>query len=327
MKISVIIPCYNCEEFVHKAIESVLNQTHADWELILVDNNSSDGTFRVLKNFELQVPEKIKALQELKKGAPAARNRGLKAATGEWVQFFDADDELLPKKMENQLSIAMEKNADIVCGAFLEIEKLRLPEGFPKGYHRARQLILSSGKDISNNTIKTIKSPDTGNQWKAFIYSRLGITSANFWKREAVAAVNGWDENLSSSQEYDLLFRILKNGGKIAYDLETNTIIHKMENSISKTSDNNRLAQIMNNSLNLRHKVRTHLAEMGELDFSMKQYFDSYFYKYLMKYKEYIPEHVEPWFDLLDLQVPVLLKLRKTSKYYAKVLEHKMNLR
>src|SRR5436190_23584848 len=101
--VSVIIPCYNCEKYITRAIESVLLQTHVNYEIIVVNNNSTDNTVNILNTYVSRHPHLIRLFHEYKKGAPAARNKGLYEANGEWIQYLDADDELMPDKLERQL--------------------------------------------------------------------------------------------------------------------------------------------------------------------------------------------------------------------------------
>src|SRR3954469_11137836 len=98
--ISIVIPCFNCEPFIQRAFNSVINQTFQNWELLLVNNNSTDNTQEVLLALQKQFPEKIKVLFEERRGAPCARNKGLREANGDWIQFLDADDEIKPDKLE-----------------------------------------------------------------------------------------------------------------------------------------------------------------------------------------------------------------------------------
>jgi glycosyltransferase involved in cell wall biosynthesis len=99
-KISVIIPAYNACKFIAEAIESVLNQTFPAHEIIVVDDGSTDGTGEFV---EKQFGDKVRLIQQGNKGQGAARNAGIKVATGNIFQFLDADDLLLPNKFEVQL--------------------------------------------------------------------------------------------------------------------------------------------------------------------------------------------------------------------------------
>ena len=191
--ISVIIPCFNSEKFIARALQSVLKQTYSNYEIIVVDNNSSDNTVSIIYDYVQRYPERIKVLHEYKKGAPAARNKGLYEAKGEWIQFLDSDDELLPDKLKNQIEVAESSETDVVIGSSYIY------------------------KVINNKPEKSIRDVQSDNVWKGLLTSKLGITSANLWRRKAVLAVEGWDENRSSSQEYDLLFRMLKSNIAIGF--------------------------------------------------------------------------------------------------------------
>ena len=86
MKISIIIPCYNVEEYIEEALTSCFEQTFANIEVIAVDNNSKDNTWQKLQTLQETYPELIIA-QEDRAGAPYARNKGLALSTGDWCQF------------------------------------------------------------------------------------------------------------------------------------------------------------------------------------------------------------------------------------------------
>ncbi|MFM2609684.1 glycosyltransferase family 2 protein [Vibrio chagasii] len=99
-KVSVVIPTYNCLDYLPKAIGSVLKQTHQDIELIIIDDNSNDGTSTYLASIQ---DHRIVKLSTLGVGAPQARNLGIEKAEGEFIAFLDADDFWFPEKIERQL--------------------------------------------------------------------------------------------------------------------------------------------------------------------------------------------------------------------------------
>jgi glycosyltransferase involved in cell wall biosynthesis len=106
--VSVIIIAYNAERYLAAAIESVIAQTAKDWELLVVDDGSADGTLRLAQSFAAAAPGQIKVLQHGDKanhGMSATRNRGLEASRGRFVAFLDADDIWLPDKLETQETI------------------------------------------------------------------------------------------------------------------------------------------------------------------------------------------------------------------------------
>lgn len=99
--VSVIIPTYDRAHLIGRAVQSVLNQSYGDFEIIVVDDGSSDNIEEVVKSFK---DERIKYIKhEKNKGAPTARNTGIKAAKGEYIAFQDSDDEWLPGKLERQM--------------------------------------------------------------------------------------------------------------------------------------------------------------------------------------------------------------------------------
>ncbi len=101
--VSVIIPTYNRAHLIGRAIQSVLNQTYQDFEIIVVDDGSTDNTEEVMKRFN---DERIKYIKhEQNKGEAAARNTGIKIARGEYIAFQDSDDEWLPEKLEKQIKV------------------------------------------------------------------------------------------------------------------------------------------------------------------------------------------------------------------------------
>lgn len=100
MTVSVIIPTYNNAKYITDAIESVQRQTYKDTEIIVVDDGSTDNTQEMMANFS-----DITYLQQYHQGPAVARNRGLREAHGEYIQFLDSDDVLLPTKLEKCLSV------------------------------------------------------------------------------------------------------------------------------------------------------------------------------------------------------------------------------
>ena len=98
MKISVIIPTYNRKHTLHRAIESVLNQTFKPLEIIVVDDGSNDGTGEWVE----EIYPSIKYIFIKNSGVSAARNTGVRSANGQWIAFLDSDDEWMPEKLEQQ---------------------------------------------------------------------------------------------------------------------------------------------------------------------------------------------------------------------------------
>jgi glycosyltransferase involved in cell wall biosynthesis len=202
MLVSVIIPCYNVEAYIAGCVHSVMAQTHRELEIICVDNGSMDQTLAILHDLQKQYP--IQVLTEPRKGACAARNKGLQAAKGSWIQFLDADDLLMPGKITHQLSVlgqAADKPA-FIAGACIK-------------------------RDIHQR--EAVQKPESWPVLAAPFLGQSGNTCSNLWSRDAVNAVGGWDEKLGSSQEASLMMKLVLNGGHFLTDPEPLTIIQARE--------------------------------------------------------------------------------------------------
>lgn len=122
--VSIITPCFNSEKYVSQAIHSVLNQTHQDWELLLVDDCSSDETFAIVSKFASQ-DNRIKAFKLAKNsGAGVARNFAIQQASGNYIAFLDADDLWKPEKLEKQLNFMQTQNIPFTFSFYETIDEV-----------------------------------------------------------------------------------------------------------------------------------------------------------------------------------------------------------
>jgi glycosyltransferase involved in cell wall biosynthesis len=122
--ISVIIPVYNVEPYLRKCLDSVLNQTYRDLEILIIDDGSTDGSGKICD--EYKVDERVKVFHTENRGLSAARNLGLDNATGDWIGFVDSDDWIEPDMNEVLIKRAEETGADVVeCGFFIEYPNRR----------------------------------------------------------------------------------------------------------------------------------------------------------------------------------------------------------
>lgn len=104
-RVSVIVPTYNSERFVGRMIDSVRSQTFDDWELIIVDGNSADGTASRVESYQPALGDRLVFIEQRNQGCNAARNAGIEASRGAFVAFLDSDDEFLPTKLERQIEL------------------------------------------------------------------------------------------------------------------------------------------------------------------------------------------------------------------------------
>ncbi|MES2837149.1 MAG: glycosyltransferase family 2 protein [Bacteroidota bacterium] len=233
LKVSVIIPCYNVSQYIYDCLNSVTKQTYTNIEVICVDDGSTDDTLQILEKLKQEKFPQIQILAQKNNGASVARNFGLSKSTGDYIQFLDADDIILPNKLEKQVELVKQDNyPSIFVGSAIEQDE--------------------SGTIVKKRVYDT--TPD--NYWMNLLNADLGDTCANLFKKETLLQVGAWDENLKSSQEYDLMFRILKVDSHIVFDSNINTTIKvRSSGSISKTNIKDNWLRF----IELRYQIIHHL--------------------------------------------------------------------
>ncbi|PKG51716.1 glycosyltransferase family 2 protein [Olleya sp. 1-3] len=116
--ISIIVPCYNQGEFLSTTLQSVINQSYSEWECILINDGSTDNTAGIIAHY-VEKDKRFISQTNLNSGVSASRNSGLNLAQGDYIQFLDADDYLLPTKLEDSLNLLKEDDKlDIVISNF-----------------------------------------------------------------------------------------------------------------------------------------------------------------------------------------------------------------
>jgi glycosyltransferase involved in cell wall biosynthesis len=182
-KVSVIIPTYNRAGLIGKAIASVLNQTDRDWEIIVVDDCSTDDTQQVLTSFD---DPRIRYIRHASNsGVAIARNTGINSSQSPYIAFLDSDDAWLPEKLARQIQL-FEQCAPEVGFIYT---------GF-------------AAVDESDRVKRTISSSHRGNLRARLLYSNfIGTPSTVMVKREYLDRVNGFDPKMSF-EDWDLWFRL-----------------------------------------------------------------------------------------------------------------------
>ena len=121
--VSVVMPAYNCEKYVGESIESVLAQDYQNWELIVVNDGSSDKTASIIESYALR-DRRIILLHTIgREGASKARNIGLDVAKGKYIAFLDSDDIWLPGKLNKQIQFMRMKSASFTCTAYEQMSE------------------------------------------------------------------------------------------------------------------------------------------------------------------------------------------------------------
>lgn len=171
MLVSILIPCYNAAPWLAKCIESALAQTYRNLEIILLDDGSTDGSLEIAKQYS----ERLKIVEAKHKGQQAARNKLFSLSKGEWIQWLDADDEILPEKIERQLAFGLAVNADAVYGdyffaAYQDMMPLYAKEKSPP--HSLREALLAGREGLA---------PTSTFLWSRAILEKLKEKKGQVW--------------------------------------------------------------------------------------------------------------------------------------------------
>jgi glycosyltransferase involved in cell wall biosynthesis len=228
-KVSVIIPTYNRAHLIGRAIQSVLNQTYQDFELIVVDDGSTDNTNEVIKEFSQKDKRILYIKHDKNKGGSAARNTGIKAARGEYIAFQDSDDEWLPEKLEKQMGILekVSQEVGVVYTGFWRIKEDK------KKYTPSDKVLKKEG-DIHNELLK-------GN----FITTQSIIV-----RKECFKEMGYFDESLPRLQDWELVLRLSE---KYKFKFIDEPLLCSYYNDESISADNNALINALEIILTKHH--------------------------------------------------------------------------
>ncbi len=287
MLISVIIPCRNVEEYVENAIVSVINQTHTNIELVLVDNLSDDGTLRILQAYSTKY-DHIQVMQCQKGGASAARNLGLSVAKGEWIQFLDADDMLHNNKIEHQCDlIKKNRNIDWIVASY-EYQYL---DQTSKIFHPNSNILVG------------------------LFRSELGCTCSNLFRKSALTNFT-WNEGLSSHQDLELFFNLLLRNSKILFDRTPLTIVHRRKSGqISHTN----IKENCVTGIILRQKFLVELTRRGLLHSPEQLIAKDIIFHFIYQLAQYSPMEAQKYF--LDFLTESYLPEKRMFNYVSHAQE------
>lgn len=218
-RVSVVIPAYNAAWCVRRAVDSVLAQDYRDYELIVVNDGSTDATAEVLAAYG----DAVRVVSKPNGGLSSARNAGIAAARGEYVAFLDADDWWLPTKLSHQIAILENQPELLFCSTTTMVQT---PEG-----QRLADWRCGRGDRPALECIFAIN---------AYV---AGSGSAVLAKREAFARAGGFDESLRSLEDIDMWMRLAALGEFACID-EPLVVIEKRTDSMSGNLDVMRTAAI-----------------------------------------------------------------------------------
>ena len=208
--LTVVLPVFNGEQYVAKTIDSVLSQSHRDYEFLILDDGSLDNTPQILKHYADRDP-RIRLLRHENRGVGYTLNRGLDESRGRFVALIGSDDLALPGRLEKQVKFLNNHADHVLVGGFLKII------------------------DTDGHSIGLRKYPLTDQTLRArmLIYNPFGAPSIMFRREDALAA-GGFTSRFWTCEDYDFVLRLAQRG-KVANLPETLTSYRLHGNAIKAT--------------------------------------------------------------------------------------------
>jgi len=217
--VSAVIPAYNAEQYVGRAIESVLQQTRPAEEVIVVDDGSTDGTAAVVEDYG----SKVRLIKQSNAGASEARNMGIKSAKSQWIAFLDADDEWLPEKLKVQMA-HLRRNSNLVWthGDYFKSVSREVPMKPARDMNRAEGLL--GGKEYFTS------------YFEGFLSGFYAWTGTILVRRQALIKAGLFRAGQLRAQDTDMWFRIAYKWPTIGFISQPLAIYHaQIPKSITKT--------------------------------------------------------------------------------------------
>jgi glycosyltransferase involved in cell wall biosynthesis len=234
--VSILIPCYNAEPWIAPAIESAMAQTWSLKEIIVVDDGSTDRSLDIIRQFN----GRIRWETGPNYGGNPTRNRLLELARGEWVQYLDADDYLLPEKIAQQMQfVSAHADLDIVFGP------VTLEHWSEQGSRR-----------------ELLPIPEPDDLWILLAAWRLPQTGAPLWRKQAIFDVGGWNPDQPCCQEHELYLRLLMDEKRFAYH-PTNGAVYRQWST--ETVCRRNISEVHSRRLEIEQRLENHLREKGQL--------------------------------------------------------------
>jgi glycosyltransferase involved in cell wall biosynthesis len=242
-RISVVVPAYNREHCVADTIESVLSQTFTDFEIIAIDDGSSDRTADVLEKFG----KRVHLIRQENRGVSAARNTGIRAARGNWIAFLDSDDRWHPEKLERQLN-ALEKYSARICFTrcvnaqnepFRDIEFISVTPREPQIFC------------VPNAVDSVCLSP------------RHPMIQTMVAEKKILEQVGLFDESFHAAEDAELIFRLSFLSGFLYIDRPLTTIFENSTNSLTYCEELGPMARRNQSYLRLLAHMYWRLADIS----------------------------------------------------------------
>lgn len=271
--VSIIIPVYNKAVFLPQTLDSVLNQTYPQIEIVLIDDGSIDNSLEILKDYHLKYPNKINLIQKRNQGVSAATNLGIKASKGEYLQFLDADDLISSDKIASQMKLLSGKRPEVLASCeWLNFKDNkdhfgRVPYGVFQDFDSGLDLLL-----------------------RFWNYQEMHQPAVYLTHRKLIEKAGPWDESLSINQDGEFFCRVLLAAKEVLYEPDGKVFYRKpSENNVSQQkSEKAMISQLESIKSYERHVLK--VEDSQRVRVALKKVYQKFIYDIYPNYPHLIKE-------------------------------------
>lgn len=266
-KVSILIPLYNSESFISETIQSALNQTWANIEIIIVDDGSTDNSYQIAKSYK---SEKVKVYQQENSGACVARNLAFKKSSGGYIQYLDADDLLAPDKIEKQMQLFEQYGKNIITSGIWG--------RFYQSIKNVKWEYQTINKDYSS-PINCLTD----------MWNGLGMMAQHAWliPQHLIEKAGPWNERLNINQDGEFFSRVLIQASAIKY-CDNVKVYYRSGNtgSVSQSNKSRIKAESLLRSYELyRENIGNHLNDF-QVRKALANNFLNFMYQYFSHFQD-----------------------------------------
>lgn len=271
-KVSIIIPVYNAQRFLKETLESALNQTYQNKEIIVMDDGSTDESLQIANTFN---GTDCKVFTQKNMGGCAARNKAFEYSTGDYIQYLDADDLLSPNKIEMQMQLLNNSEAGTVASC--------------------SWLHFTHEEDLVKNNIKRRpidKDYNNPIEWLIDAWEGKGMSLISCWltPRQLIEKAGKWDERLLINQDGEFFCRVLLRAKQIQYTPKAK-VFYRVGNSLSitgKITVEKCRSQLFSYKLYENHVLK--VEDSKRVKHALMHNYLSFIYHHYNTYPELMPE-------------------------------------
>ncbi len=313
--VSVVMPCFNAERWIREAIDSCINQTYSNVEIVVIDDGSTDNSLEIIKSYG----DRVRWKSVLNGGSNSARNKGFSISKGEYILFLDADDYILSERIEKQVEWLEKTGSDVVFSS-VKSQK-HLPNGTLVFGESSDERFYLPGDDV-------IFSLLTGR--------RLAHTLSPIFTRDAVNNSGGWDVNVTCSQDRDFILSVALTGAKFSFLPGCYSVYRQYasERRVSSARKQDRIRSELLRTEKAERKLKQNKQSteygtaIAEAYFRTLLHYSDYssrstYLKVLSKIRQADPDY-KPDFSILSIDSPLYKALNKAFGFWGASVIYKV---